>query len=182
MKHLQSQKRAKNSQTSNKSGPLPRVERLPIFDQDVSRVREGVWRERGRAAAHKHPEAQVVPDSDRGLHGDEVAQVKHVGAPVVHPVVWNRTPIVSTCSRGRMPEVTSNPPVMSFMSKDRFSTAAWVDMKGIQVGLREELDRLYFLGRHYTEPQQRRLRDFRCRWRDTFHTGTRSVRRLRPFE
>lgn len=41
-----------------------------------------------------------------------------------------------------------NPPIMSFMSKDRFSTAAWVDMKGIQVGLREELDRLYFLGRH----------------------------------
>lgn len=50
-------------------------------------MREGVRGKRGRAAAHKHPEAQVVPDSDRGLHWDEVTQVKHVGASVVVPVV-----------------------------------------------------------------------------------------------
>lgn len=73
------------------SRPLPRFERLPIFDQDMSWMREGVWRKCGRAAAHKHPEAQVVPDSDRSLHGDEVAQVKHVGASVVDPVVWDKT-------------------------------------------------------------------------------------------
>lgn len=119
----------------------------------------------------------MVPDSDRGLHGDEVAQVKDVGAPVVDPVVWDKPEPLARAVGGGGESLRSsqNPPVMSFMSKDRFSTAAWVDMKGIQVGLREELDRLYFLGRHYTEPQQRRLQDFKCRWTDTFHTGTRSV-------
>lgn len=178
MRHLRhSQKRGRKSQTSDKCRPPPRFERLPVFDQDVSWVREGVRRKCGRAAAHEHPEAQVVPDSDRGLHGDEVAQVKDVGAPVVDPVVWDkREPLARAVGGGgESLRSSQNPPVMSFMSKDRFSTAAWVDMKGIQVGLREELDRLYFLGRHYTEPQQRRLQDFKCSWTDTFRTGTRSV-------
>lgn len=40
-----------------------------------------------------------------------------------------------------------HPPVISFMSKDRVSTASWVDMKGIQVGVREALERRYLLRR-----------------------------------
>lgn len=34
---------------------------------------------------------------------------------------------------------------MIFRLNTRASTADWVDVKGIQVGLRKELDRLYFL-------------------------------------
>lgn len=51
------------------------------------------------------------------------------------------------CSLSECLRPSRNSPVTSFMSKDRFSTPAWVDMKGIQVGLRELLDRLYFLRR-----------------------------------
>lgn len=50
---------------------------------------EDVQGKRGHAVAHKHPEAQVASDFDRGLHGDEIAQMKHIGASVVEPVICN---------------------------------------------------------------------------------------------
>lgn len=50
-------------------------------------MREDLWGKCGHAVAHKHPEAQVVSDANRGLHGDKIAQMEHVRAPVVEPVV-----------------------------------------------------------------------------------------------
>ncbi len=38
-----------------------------------------------------------------------------------------------------------NPLVIILKSNSKVSTAAWVDVKGIQVGMSEELDKLYFL-------------------------------------
>lgn len=92
MKHLRPKtEKQKRSQTRHLKLPTFRPKRWkpsqPILDENVSGMREDVQGKRGHAVADKHPEAQVVSDSDRGLHGDEIAQIEHVGASVVEPVV-----------------------------------------------------------------------------------------------
>lgn len=89
MRHLRHQNRQAVSlikPPTQAATPKP-SRRSPVFDEDMSGMREDVRGKRGHAAVHKHPQAQVVSHSDRGLHGDEVAQMEHVGASVVDPVV-----------------------------------------------------------------------------------------------
>lgn len=56
------------------------------------------------------------------------------------------------------------------------STAAWVDMKGIQVGMSEELDKLYFLRnrKHAFKKRQTSFKDF-------YNVSFKNKKRQRPF-
>lgn len=90
-----------------------------------------------------------MSNSDGGLDGDGVAEEKHVGTPFVQPVICPPKKN-DNCGKPRCRQTShlrgaQNPLVITLKSKSKVSTAACVDMKGIQVGVREELDKLYFL-------------------------------------
>lgn len=121
---------------------------LPVFNEDISGNRVYVRVKCGHTAAHKYSEPHVIPNSDRGFEADEIPEVKHVRASFILPVICTQ----HNSSKNRHDKKKKhnargeqNSLVIILKLNSKVSTAAWVDMKGIQVGRSEELDKLYFL-------------------------------------
>lgn len=78
-----------------------------------------------------------------------------------------------------------NPPVIILKSNSKVSTAACVDMKGIQVGVIEELDKLYFLRKQgifkKSSTAKRALKTGLKEGRQTSHNDTQWEPRPLPF-
>lgn len=88
-----------------------------------------------------------MSNSDWSLDANGLTEVKHVGASFIEPVICTKTKTRVSTDKNEQTNIRSewNSLVIILKSNSRVSTAACVDMKGIQVGASEELDKLYFL-------------------------------------
>ncbi|KAF3846459.1 hypothetical protein F7725_003537 [Dissostichus mawsoni] len=90
------------------------------------------------AAAHKHSEPHVMPNSDRGLDADGLTEMKHIRASLYCQSPAHGQKKVLNANRDKTTHNMrnhQNPLVMILKLNCNISTAAWVDMKGIQAYL-----------------------------------------------